>query len=127
MSIDGVLSDLLEILIGVPQGSILGPILFLIYVNDLPEWSNLLALLFADDTTLLASDDNIDDLILHVNSEFKKIVTFFRAHKLSLHPEKTQFILFKKFLIQVPNKKSSPQQQLCQCMSPHHKLPHHVF
>ena len=94
VSIDGVLSDLLEILIGVPQGSILGPILFLIYVNDLPEWSNLLALLFADDTTLLASDDNIDDLILHVNSEFKKIVTFFRAHKLSLHPEKTQFILF---------------------------------
>ena len=74
MSIDGVLSDLLEILIGVPQGSILGPILFLIYVNDLPEWSNLLALLFADDTTLLASDDNIDDLILHVRSEFKKIV-----------------------------------------------------
>ena len=63
VSIDGVLSDLLEILIGVPQGSILGPILFLIYVNDLPEWSNLLALLFADDTTLLASDDNIDDLI----------------------------------------------------------------
>ena len=50
--------------------------------------------MFADDTTLLASDDNIDDLILHVNSEFKKIVTFFRAHKLSLHPEKTQFILF---------------------------------
>ena len=94
VSIDGVLSDLLEILIGVPQGSIRGPILFLIYVNDLPEWSNLLALLFADDTTLLASDDNIDDLILHVNSEFKKIVTFFRAHKLSLHPEKTQFILF---------------------------------
>ena len=63
-------------------------------MNDLPEWSNLLALLFADDTTLLASGDNIDDLIIHVNSEFKKIVTFFRAHKLSLHPEKTQFILF---------------------------------
>ena len=52
------------------------------------------ALLFADDTTLLASGDNIEDLIQYVNSEFKKIVTFFRANMLSLHPEKTQFILF---------------------------------
>ena len=66
----------------------------MIYINDLPYCSTLLAILFADDTTLLASGDNIEELILHVNMEFKKIVTFFRSNMLSLHPEKTQFILF---------------------------------
>ena len=94
VSLDGILSDMLKISIGVPQGSILGPILFLLYINDLPECSTLLALLFADDTTLLASGDNIDDLITYVNEELRKIVTFFRMNKLSLHPAKTQFIIF---------------------------------
>ena len=94
VNINGASSNLLNSTIGVPQGSILGPILFLIYINDLPYCSTLLAILFADDTTLLASGDNIEELILHVNMEFKKIVTFFRSNMLSLHPEKTQFILF---------------------------------
>ena len=92
--IDGVSSELLDIDIGVPQGSILGPILFLIYINDLPLCTSLLMLLFADDTTILASGKNIDDLIAYVNDEFKKIVYFFRCNKLSLHPLKTQFILY---------------------------------
>ena len=92
--VNGSNSSLLDILIGVPQGSILGPLLFLIYINDFPNCSYLLALLFADDTTLYMSGPVLDELILNVNREFKKIVDYFRFLKLALHPEKTKFILF---------------------------------
>ena len=92
--VNGENSSLLDILIGVPQGSILGPLLFLIYINDLPNCSSLLALLFADDTTLYLSDSNLNNLIERVNCEFIKVVDNFRLLKLALHPSKTKFILF---------------------------------
>jgi hypothetical protein len=80
--------------IGVPQGSILGPLLFIIYINNLPKASSMLNFLFADDTTLLSSHNDLNFLIDFVNNEFQKIVHYFRAHKLSIHPAKTKFILF---------------------------------
>jgi hypothetical protein len=94
VTINGVSSDLLCILLGVPQGSILGPLLFLIYINDLPQCSKLCSFLFADDTTLLASNENLDNLIADVNAEFRKVVYYFRAHRLVLHPDKTTFMVF---------------------------------
>jgi hypothetical protein len=87
-------SRLLEINIGVPQGSGLGPLLFLTYINDLPSCTGFLPFLFADDTNLLAQGQNIDDLVAFVNDELHKITTYFRKNKLSLHPAKTKFILF---------------------------------
>jgi Reverse transcriptase (RNA-dependent DNA polymerase) len=68
--VNGARSALRDILNGVPQGSILGPILFLIYINDLPGCSDFLALLFADDTTLMLSHADINVLISRVNIEF---------------------------------------------------------
>jgi hypothetical protein len=81
-------------MLGVPQGSILGPILFFLYINDLPLFSLFREFLFADDTTLLASGPDLPELISFVNAEFYKICTYFRQNKLALHPNKTQFMLF---------------------------------
>ena len=94
--LNGTASSLLSVKTGVPQGSILGPLLFLIYINDLPNSSCLLTLLFADNTTLLYSHSDIHELISIVNREFRKVVQFFRTHKLSLqlHPLKTKFMVF---------------------------------
>jgi hypothetical protein len=72
----------------------LGPLLFLIYINDLPQCSKLCSFLFADNTTLLSSNSNNENLIADVNVEFRKVVFYFRAHRLVLHPEKTTFMLF---------------------------------
>ena len=102
VEINGISSDPLFILCGVPQGSILGPILFLIYINDLPESSKLFSSLFADDTTLLASNSDLNSLVVFVNTELQKVVEYFRANKLLLHPAKTKFLLFHPSLSQIP-------------------------
>jgi len=94
VTIENFNSFLTEVLLGVPQGSILGPLLFLIYINDLPLSSKLFALLFADDTTLLASASDVESLCTLVNSEFKKTCDFFRSNRLMLHPDKTKMLFF---------------------------------
>ena len=70
---------------GVPQGSILGPLLFLLYVNDMQHCSQIMKfILFADDTTLYFSHKNINTLFKIVNSELKKLDEWFKANKLCL-------------------------------------------
>ena len=79
---------------GVPQGSILGPLLFLIYINDLANCTDLFTLLFADDTSFLVSGKNLPEVIDKLNTELQKICYWFRTNELSLHPEKTKFMIF---------------------------------
>jgi hypothetical protein len=67
--------------------------LFLIFIKDLAFILALACNLFADDTTQLASNKNLVTLTEFVNAEFKKTVQFFIDHRLSLHPNKTKFML----------------------------------
>ena len=79
-SIRVVDSLLKEIFCGVPQGQILGPILFLILINDLPKASTFFTILFADDTTLQLSSKSLHDLYDQANFELSKIEDWFKAN-----------------------------------------------
>ena len=79
---------------GVPQGSILGPGIFLIYMNDIINSISLNLLPFADDTTVYQSGPRIDDLINNMNRELKQLYDRFCANKLSLNVKKIFFCIF---------------------------------
>ena len=82
---------------GVPQGSILGPLFFLIFVKDFNNSTRVLdPVLFADDTNLFCSDSNIRALFETANQELSQINNWFFANKLSLNIEKTKYMLFQK-------------------------------
>ena len=96
VSIDNLQSSRSVLKCGVPQGSILGPLLFLIYVNDIINSSSILSfILFADDTNVLFSHKNLAYVIETFNFELQKISSWFKCNKLSLNISKTNFMHFK--------------------------------
>ena len=80
---------------GVPQGSILGPLLFLLYINDITNVSVILHLiLFADDTSVFFSHHDPTSLTNIIQTELQKLSLWFKANKLSLNIDKTKFMVF---------------------------------
>jgi len=104
VEIDDSQSSIMPVTCGVPQGSILGPLLFLLYINDIVNSSLIFKfILFADDTNLLLSNENIDELIKTANSEIQKISDWLKVNKLSLNIKKTHFMLFHYRQKYIPN------------------------
>ena len=88
---------------GVPQGSILGPLLFIIYINDFRNSSKLLSfLLFADDSNIFFSHRNPQYLLHTLNTELHNVAEWIKCNKLSLNLEKTNFMLFSNSLRNLP-------------------------
>ena len=96
MFVNGVKSDFLEINSGVPQGSILGQFLFLVYINDIINASNYFSIrLFADDTSLTVADKDLDLLLQLINSELPAIYEWLCSNRLTLHLNKTKYLVFQ--------------------------------
>ena len=91
---NGAISDALPLNIGVPQGSILGPLLFLIFINDLPKCiSHGKLSMYADDTTLYVSDTDIDVITCKLKSDLIAISDWLIKNKLFINADKTNIML----------------------------------
>jgi hypothetical protein len=95
VTINNEFSNVLQIRTGVPQGSILGPLLFILYINDLVNVNNDVQLLmFADDTNMLMCDNNINSLEIRANLVLRDVSQWFKLNKLSLNVKKCNFMIF---------------------------------
>ena len=104
VSLNGVDSNLKNISCGVPQGSVLGPLLFLLYINDLPNISSKLKFfLFADDTNIYFESKDLRNIEKIINIELKKFYEWLCINRLSLNISKTKFVVFH-----APNKPKFP-------------------
>ena len=122
--INGYLSSKKMIKCGIPQGSILGPLFFLLYINDLPQClSKTKPRLFTDDTNLTASRDSIPYLENAVNSDLENLRKWLIAYRLTLNVAKTEFMLIgtKQMIKSISNLQlnvvieSNPVKQVTEC------------
>ena len=104
VEVDGTASDCQIIKTGVPQGSILGPLLFLIYINDISNASKQFDMIsYADDSTIYKSFkmSNISRSITKFNDELYNITEWLKLNKLSLNIKKSKYILFHEETYQI--------------------------
>ena len=98
--VNGFLSTKKEIICGIPQGSILGLLLFLIYINDLPNClESTIPCLYADDTQIFTSSHDTEDIIDKLNSDLVNVMDWLTVNKLQSHAKKTKFMLMDPHII----------------------------
>ena len=96
--INGISSEPLEINCGAPQGSSLGPLLFLLLLNNVHNIISVLDFyLFADDTNIYYESDSIQDLEKSINKELHQLCLWLNVNRLSLNIDKTNYILFHPY------------------------------
>ena len=96
IEIENQLSDFGKVSCGVPQGSILGPSLFVIYVNDMPQAVKSNLFLYADDSCLMYQHRDVNEIKKELSKDFENVCNWFVDNKLSIHfgEDKTKSILF---------------------------------
>jgi len=108
VDINGTTSDSASLNdLSVFQGTSLGPVLFLCFINDLPLATELFSVLYADDTTGLDSDSDLQTLLTRVGVELNKLANWFRSNRMALNVSKTKYMIFH-----VPNKRILDNPQL---------------
>ena len=111
---DGVKSDILPIKCGVPQGSILGPLLFICSMNDIGNISDFLyTILYADDTSVFLNGKDYADLFGLLNTELEKVFIWLKANKLSLNVKKTYYMVFHRSRIKTDTHAVITMDKVC--------------
>ena len=95
-SINGSLSSKRILSCGVPQGTILGPLLFFLYINDLPNCLSYCdPIMYADNTHLTYASDNVENIESYLNQDLENIYSWLRANRLTLNMTKKEFMLIE--------------------------------
>jgi hypothetical protein len=95
--VNGKKSRKINVNIGVPQGSVLGPLLFILYINDLPmHLKNVLVKIFADDTLISVSAQNYNEAAVIINQALKIVSAWLKIYKVKLNTSKSKFMVIAK-------------------------------